>query len=60
MLNKNLLDIGSTPVLGSSKNVISLPPINASATHNFLLLPPLNCPAFVFLNNSNYIVLMKY
>lgn len=47
-------------MLGSSKNVISLPPIKASATHSFLLFPPLNYPALVFTNKSNYIVLIKY
>lgn len=59
VLNKNLLEIGSTPVLGSSKKVISLPPINASATQSFLLFPPLSYPALVVLNKSNYIVLIK-
>jgi hypothetical protein len=47
VLKRNLLEIGSTPVLGSSKKVISLPPIKASATHNFLLFPPLSYPALV-------------
>lgn len=60
VLKRNLLDIGSTPLLGSSKNVISLPPIKASATQSFLLFPPLSYPALVFTNKSNCIVLIKY
>jgi len=44
-----LLAIGSTPEEGSSKNYISGPPMSAIVTHNFLLLPPLSFPAFLFL-----------
>ena len=44
---RNLLAIGSTPEEGSSKNYIFVPPINANATHNFLLFPPLSLSAAV-------------
>lgn len=60
VLNRNLLDIGSTPVDGSSKNVMSLPPIKASATHSLRLLPPLSYPALVSTNKLSCMVLMKY
>jgi len=38
-----LLEIGSNPVDGSSKNNIFGALIKAIATHNFLLLPPERC-----------------
>ena len=60
VFHKNLLAIGSTPVLGSSKNYIEGPPINALLTHNFLLLPPDNLPDSLLTYSSNYIVYMKY
>jgi hypothetical protein len=59
-LNRNLLAIGSTPVDGSSKKVISLPPIKAFETQSFLLFPPLNLPTYVLTKLSNCIVFIKY
>ena len=59
VFHKNLLAIGSTPVLGSSKNYILGPPINALLTHNFLLFPPDNRPAYLYIYSSNCIVLKK-
>jgi len=53
VFHKNLLAIGSTPVLGSSKNCMSGPPIRAHATHNFLLFPPDKFPAFVLVKASS-------
>jgi len=57
---RNLLAIGSTPVLGSSKNYIPGPPISASLTQSFLLLPPESLPAYLLTYSSNYIVWRKY
>jgi len=48
VLNRVLLEMGSTPVVGSSKKIMSLPPIKAKATQSFLLFPPLSYPALVF------------
>lgn len=45
--HKYLFAIGSSPVLGSSKNYIEGSHINELATHNFLLFPPLRCIALL-------------
>jgi hypothetical protein len=44
----NLLALGSTPVLGSSKKTIGGFPIIARATESFLLFPPDNFSALTF------------
>lgn len=54
-----LLEMGSRPVEGSSKNCILGPPIMASVTHSFLLFPPDKIPAFLFLYSSNCITFIK-
>ena len=51
-----LLDKESIPLVGSSKNIIDDPPINASANDNFLLFPPLNIFINLFLSYSNYVI----
>jgi hypothetical protein len=48
IVHMNLLAFGSTPVLGSSKKIIGGLPINAIATDNFLLFPPLRFDAKTF------------
>lgn len=48
VFQRNLLEMGSTPEEGSSKNMIEGFPNIAILTHNFLLFPPLNTPAFTF------------
>lgn len=50
ILNKLLLDTGSTPVVGSSKNSIEGYPIKDIAHTSFLLFPPLRFIAFTFEN----------
>ena len=46
-LNKLLLDTGSTPVVGSSRNSMIGEPISDIAHTSFLLFPPLKCPDFL-------------
>jgi hypothetical protein len=47
MVNKILLETGSTPVVGSSRNSIDGHPIKDMAQTSFLLFPPLKFAAFV-------------
>ena len=49
LFHKNLLEIGSTPADGSSKNIIFGFAIIDMETANFLLFPPLRLPAFVLM-----------
>ena len=55
-----LLDIASIPDVGSSKNTTNEPPINAIASDNFLLLPPLNALIIFFLSDYNIVVSIIY
>ena len=48
-----LLEVISIPLEGSSKNIISLPPINAIPIDNFLFCPVDRCLAKVYLTSSN-------
>lgn len=60
MLNKLLLETGSTPVVGSSKNSILGHPMSDMAHTSFLLFPPLRLPALVSENEvKSRVFLMK-
>ena len=49
MFQRYLLEMGSTPADGSSKNNNEGFPINEIQTQSFLLFPPLKVPALWFL-----------
>ena len=58
--NRLFLDIGSTPLDGSSKNNIFVPPIIEQANVNFLLFPPLKFIAYIKINFTlNIFILFK-
>lgn len=52
MFQRYLLEMGSTPAEGSSKNNKEGFPIKEMQTQSFLLFPPLKVPALCFLYYS--------
>jgi len=52
MFQRYLLEMGSTPAEGSSKNNKEGFPIKEMQTQSFLLFPPLKVPALCFLYSS--------
>lgn len=53
ILSKDLLETGSTPVVGSSRNSTSGQTKSVYAQHSFLLLPPLRLPARVSIKSQS-------